>query len=154
ALRKVQVGRGASELGLGGGMALLGALLIRRRGRGTIRLGGGFLAALIAGSSGLFLLPYIVSSSHPVVAMLSSGFTEDVASVAGGWAYGNPLLWSALIPVGLTVLFYGNARLRPALAGFGFGIAGALLFAAVSNTIDVRYVPDFLDRFWLLGQAA
>ena len=52
------------------------------------------------------------------------------------------------------MLFYGDARLRPALAGFGFGIAGVLLFAAVSNTVDVRYVPDFLDRFWLLGQAA
>ena len=152
ALRKVQVGRGAGELGLGGGMALLGALLIRRRGRGTIRLGGGFLAALVAGSSGLFALPYLVSSAHPAIAILSSGFTADVAS-AVGW-YGNPLLWSALIPVALTVLFYGNARLRPALAGFGFGIAGTLLFAAVSNTVDVRYVPDFLDRFWLLGQAA
>ncbi len=152
ALRKIQVGRGAGELGLGGGMALLGALLIRRRGRATIRLGGGFVAALIAGSSGLFLLPYLVSSAHPAVALLSSGFTADVAS-AVGW-YGNPLIWSALIPVALTVLFYGNARLRPVLAGFGFGIAGALLFAAVSNTVDVRYVPDFLDRFWLLGQAA
>jgi serine protease len=154
ALRKVQVGRGAGELGLGGGIALLGALLIRRRGRGTIRLGGGFLAALIAGSSGLFLLPYLVSSAHPAVALLASGFTEDVASAAGAWAFGNPLLWSALIPVGLTVLFYGKPRLRPALAGFGFGIAGVLLFAAVSNTVDVRYVPDFLDRFWLLAQAA
>jgi len=154
ALRKVQVGRGAGELGLGGGIALLGALMVRRRGRGTIRLGGGFLAALIAGSSGLFLLPYIVSSAHPAVALLASGFTADVANAAGPWAYGNPLLWSALIPVGLTVLFYGRTRLRPVLAGFGFGIAGVLLFAAVSNTIDVRYVPDFLDRFWLLGQAA
>jgi len=154
ALRKIQVGRGAGELGLGGGMALLGALLIRRRGRGTIRLGGGFLAALIAGSSGLFALPYLVSSAHPAVALLSSGFTADVASAAGPWAYGNPLLWSALIPVVLTVLLYGQSRLRPALAGFGFGIAGVLLFAAVSNTVDVRYVPDFLDRFWLLGQAA
>ena len=65
ALRKIQVGRGAGELGLGGGMALLGALLIRRRGRGTIRLGGGFLAALIAGSSGLFLLPYLVLVGAP-----------------------------------------------------------------------------------------
>src|SRR6185295_1691959 len=39
ALKKAELGRGAGELGLGGGMALLGALLIRRRGRTTIRLG-------------------------------------------------------------------------------------------------------------------
>ena len=49
---------------------------------------------------------------------------------------------------------YGVRRLRPALAGFGFGIAGALLFAAVSGTVDVRYVPDFLDRAWLGAHAA
>jgi len=58
------------------------------------------------------------------------------------------------VPLLLTALLYGARRTRPALAGFGFGVAGVLLFAAVSNTIDVRYVPDFLDRFWLLGQAA
>jgi serine protease len=153
ALRKVQVGRGAGELGLGGGLALLGALLIRRRGRSTIGLGLGFAAALVAGSSGLFLLPFAISSVHPVVAALSSGFTLDVAHLLGPGAYGNPLLWSAIAPMLLTVLLYGVPRLRPALAGFGFGIAGALLFAAVTSTVDVRYVPDFLDRFWLAAQA-
>jgi serine protease len=153
ALRKVQVGRGAGEFGLGGGMALLGALLIRRRGRSLIRLGGGFLAALIAGSSGLFLLPFVSSSVHPLVSWLSSGFTLDVANALGPAALGNPLLWSAILPMTLTVVFYGVPRLRPALAGFGFGIAGVLLFAAVTNTVDVRYVPDFLDRFWLAAHA-
>ena len=153
ALRKVQVGRGAGELGLGGGLALLGALLIRRRGRSTIGLGLGFAAALVAGSSGLFLLPFAISSVHPVVAALSSGFTLDVANLLGPAAFGNPLLWSAIAPLLLTVLLYGVPRLRPMLAGFGFGIAGALLFAAITSTVDVRYVPDFLDRFWLAAQA-
>jgi serine protease len=155
ALKKAEVGQGAGELGLGGGMALLGALLIRRRGRAVIRLGGGFAAALIAGSSGLFLLPYLFSASaHPLVGVLSSGFTSDVSSALGASAYGNPLLWSAIIPMALTVLLYGFPRLRPALAGFGFGIAGALLFAAVAGTVDVHFVPDFLDRFWLAAHAA
>jgi serine protease len=154
ALRKVQLGRGAGELGLGGGMALLGVLLLRRRGRSAIGLGLGFVTTLIAGSSGLFVLPLITSSIHPLVAALSSGFTMDVASALGPAALGNPLLWSAALPMVLTVLFYGMPRMRPALAGFGFGIAGTLLFAAVSNTIDVRYVPDFLDRFWLAAHAA
>jgi serine protease len=154
ALRKVQVGRGAGELGLGGGLALLGALLIRRRGRSTIGLGLGFASALVAGSSGLFLLPYLISSVHPAVSALSSGFTLDVAQLLGPAAYGNPLLWSALAPILMTVLLYGVPRLRPVLAGFGFGIAGALLFAAVTSTVDVRYVPDFLDRCWLAANAA
>ena len=45
-------------------------------------------------------------------------------------------------------------RFRPALAGFGFGVAGTLLFAAVSGTIGVRYLPDLLDPLWLIANAA
>ena len=85
-------------------------------------------------------------------------YANVVATIAlfvalGASAYGNPLLWSAVVPMALIVLLYGFPRLRPALAGFGFGIAGALLFAAVAGTVDVRFVPDFLDRFWLAAQA-
>ena len=54
----------------------------------------------------------------------------------------------------LTLLLYGVRKLRPALAGFGFGVAGALLFAAIAHTVDLRFVPDSLERFWLFGQAA
>jgi serine protease len=153
ALRKIRVGRGAGELGISGGLALLGICLIRRRGRAVERLGLGFVAALITGASGLFALPFFMSSTHPIVAAVSSGFTLGVANAIGPAAHGNPLLWSAIAPLVLTVLFYGVRRLRPTLAGFGFGIAGALLFAAVAGTIDVRFVPDFLDRFWLAAHA-
>ena len=52
------------------------------------------------------------------------------------------------------MLLYGVQRLRPALAGFGFGVAGALLFAAVTGTVDVRFIPDALDRIWLGANAA
>ena len=45
-------------------------------------------------------------------------------------------------------------RLRPLLAGFGFGVAGALLFAAVTGTVDIRFVPNALDPIWLAGHAA
>jgi serine protease len=153
ALRKVLAGRGAGELGLGCSLAMLGICLVRRRGRGVDRLGLGFVAALIGGSSGLFLLPFFTSSANPVVGALSSGFTLDLANAIGPAAHGNPLLWSAMAPLILTVLLYGVRGLRPTLAGFGFGIAGVLLFAAVTGTVDVRYVPDFLDRFWLLAHA-
>jgi len=39
------------------------------------------------------------------------------------------------------------------LAGFGFGIAGALLFAAISDSFDVRLIPNLLDRPWLAVNA-
>src|SRR6185369_17707231 len=88
------------------------------------------------------------------LAFVTSGVPTAVAGVLGAAAFGNPLLWSAALPLALTALLYGVRRLRPALAGFGFGIAGALLFTALAGTVDIRFVPDVLDRVWLVGQAA
>jgi serine protease len=155
ALKKARDGRGAGELGLAGAVSLLGLMLMRRRGFAVERLGAGFAAALIVGSSGLFFLPGLVpqswSHAHAVGAALSDGFTGTLAGVFGSG--GNPLVFSAVAPLALTVLLYGVRKLRPALAGFGFGVAGALLFAAVSGTVDVRYVPNFLDAIWLAAHA-
>jgi serine protease len=153
ALRKAKGGRGAGELGIASALALLGVSLLRRRGRGVERLGLGFAAALVLGSSGLFMLPFVVPGAHAAVTALSSGFTDGVAMALGPAAYGNPLLFSALAPLALTALLYGVRKARPALAGFGFGVAGVLLFAAVTGIVDVRFVPDFLDRFWLVANA-
>ena len=153
ALKKTRDGRGAGELGLAGAIALLGMTLMRRRGIAVERLGPGFAVALLAGSSGLFFLPGLLPQSwthlHAVGAALSGGFAETLTGALGS----NPLVYSAIAPLALTVLLYGVRRLRPALAGFGFGVAGALLFAAVSGTVDVRYMPGFLDPIWLAVHA-
>src|SRR5204863_8017204 len=105
------------------------------------------------GSSGLFFLPELLPQSwthaHAVGAALSDGFADTVAGAIGP----NPLVLSAFAPLALTVLLYGVRKLRPALAGFGFGVAGALLFAAVSGTVDVRWVPNLLDPIWLAANA-
>ena len=159
ALKKAHDGRGAGEFGLAGAVALLGIVLVRRRGMAIERLGPGFLAALVAGSSGLFFLPALMPSSWPhlqaVGTALSVGYTDVLGGVLGPHTgAGSPLVWSAVAPLALTVLLYGVRRLRPALAGFGFGVAGALLFAAVSGTVDVRYVPNFLDAIWLAAHGA
>ena len=149
ALKKAREGRGAGELGLAVAASLFGVAFMRRRRIGVESLGPGFVAALVAGSSGLFFLPRLLGTSSigSWAGMFSHGATDAFAA----WAPGNPLMWSAAIPVALTALLYGARRLRPALAGLGFGFAGALLFAAVTNTVDVRFVPDVLDRFWLFG---
>ena len=153
ALKKALDGRGAGELGLAAAMSLLGIALIRRRGVAVEKLGVGFAAALIAGSSGLFFLPGLLPQSwthaHAVGAALSGGFADTLSGALGP----NPIVLSALAPLALTVLLYGVRKLRPALAGFGFGVAGALLFAAVSGTVDVRYMPNVLDPIWLVIQA-
>ncbi|HVZ74496.1 MAG TPA: hypothetical protein VHJ20_19075, partial [Polyangia bacterium] len=132
--------------------ALLGVARLRRRGgAGVEPLGLGFVLALVAGSSGLFVLPFVVPGVHAAVTAASSGFAQTMSDALG--VPGNPLVWSAIAPLGLIVLLYGVARLRPALAGFAYGVAGTLLFAAIAGTVDVSFVPDVLDRAWLATHA-
>src|SRR4029079_6502033 len=126
ALKKSKDGKGAGEFGLAAAMSLLGIALMRRRGIAVEKLGLGFAAALFAGSSGLFFLPELLPQSwthaHAVGAALSDGFGETLARAIGP----NPLVLSAIAPLALTILLYGLRKLRPALAGFSFGVAGAL----------------------------
>ena len=140
---------------MAGAMALLGIVLMRRRGAALEKLGPGFAAALLAGSSGLFFLPALMPNGwthgQAVASALSTGFADGVTGALGATFYGSPLLYSAVVPLGLTVLLYGVRKLRPALAGFGFGVAGALLFAAVTHIVDVRFVPE-LPRPDLAGR--
>ncbi len=79
---------------------------------------------------------------------LSGGFTDLARGPISA-----TLVYSAIAPVGLIVLLYGVRRLRPVLAGFGFGVAGALLFAAVGHTVSLRFIPDALEPLWMAGQA-
>ena len=152
ALRKARDGRGAEELGLGAAAGLLGLLLMRRRGVAVSGLGFGALAAFVLGASGLDLtwaIPLSWSHAHAAAGVLSGGFTDLSRGPLSA-----TFVYSALAPVGLTLLFYGVRRLRPLLAGFGFGVAGALLFAAVAHTVDLRFIPDAIEPLWLVGQAA
>ena len=122
-------------------------MLTRRRGIAVGKLGFGALAAFVVGASGLDLtwaIPLSWSHAHAVAGVLSGGFTDLV-----GGPLSATLVYSAAVPVLLTLLLYGVRRLRPALAGFGFGVAGALLFAAIAHTVDLRFVPDALEPYWL-----
>jgi serine protease len=132
ALEKARLGRDASSLGLGGALALMALGGLRRRRRLASGVGLGFGLALAVGSIGVL---------------------EGFGAWAGPAAFDNPVLLSAALPVVAIGLLYGVARLRPTLAGLGFGVAGALLFGALSYTADVRFVPDFLDRIWLFTNA-
>ncbi|HEY4188275.1 MAG TPA: S8 family peptidase [Polyangia bacterium] len=153
ALKKIRTGRGVGELGLGAAFALAGLSLLSRRGRGAGKLGMAFVPALILGSSGLFVLPYLFHDTSGTIDLLSSGVLDGVDAVLRPGLRGTPLVWSVLLPLGLTALLYGVPRLRGALAGLGFGIAGALLFAAVAGSFDVRAIPNLLDRPWLAANA-
>lgn len=153
ALKKIRGGRSAGELGLGAAFALAGLSVLSRRGRGAGKLGLGFVPALILGSSGLFVLPFLIGDTSGTANLLSSGALDGLDALMRPGLRGTPLVWSALLPLGLTAVLYGVPRLRGPLAGFGFGVAGALLFAALAGTFDVRGIPDLLDRPWLAANA-
>jgi len=151
ALRKARSSRGAGSLGLGAGLGLLGLFGMRRREKlGGVRTWT-FAGALVLGASGLFFLPGMPAwlAESPI----GAGALGSVAFLLGPAGQGNPLLWSALLPIGTVALFYGVRSLRSALAGLAFGVAGGLLFAACAYTADIRFVPDFLDRAWLATNA-
>ncbi|HEY6475887.1 MAG TPA: S8 family peptidase, partial [Polyangia bacterium] len=125
ALRKARGGRNGEELGLGLAAGLLGLALVRRRGIAVGKLGLGALAAFVVGGSGLDLtwaIPASWTHAQATAGVLSTGFTDLASGPLSA-----TLIYSAAVPVLLTLLLYGVRRLRPALAGFGFGVAGALL---------------------------
>jgi len=152
ALRRIQGRRGVGELGLGVTLALLGVSFLSRRGRRVDVPSLGFVAALVVGSSGLFVLPWLGVDAG-TWNVLGSGVLDGADALLRPAFRGSPLVWSALLPVGLTLLLYGRRSWRGALSGFGFGVAGVLLFAAVASMFDIRVIPDFLDRTWLVANA-
>jgi serine protease len=149
ALTRTKAVTGTGGLGLGAALAFLGVAGLRRRGR----LGAGFVAALVMGASGLYLLPLFVSVPH-ALSFLTVSAPEMLPAATGGFAQGSPLLWAALLPLGAIALLHGVTRLQGALAGLAFGIAGALAVAALTGAMNVTFMPDLLDRTWLIVNSA
>ncbi len=141
ALTRARTGKGAGSLGLAALAALLGVSGRRRRPPGGR---AGFVGALVLGACGLFFLPWLTGALPDA---LGVGFADAAAAALG--SPGNPVIWSVALPLLLTAFLYGIRGARGGLAGFAFGMAGALAFAAVAYTTNVTYVPDALDRPWL-----
>ena len=147
ALAKARLGKGAGGLSLGGALALVGLAGLRRR-RQLGRLGWGLPAGIVAGASGLFFLPFLFDLPS-ALSFLSVGLTETVPATFGGFGASSPLLLSAALPLAAIAVLAGVPRLRGALGGLAFGVAGALAFLALSALVGVSFVPDVLDRAWL-----
>ena len=133
--RKIQAARskgGGGALALGFGVLLAGAVAASVRKKG-VAIGWTYLAGVVVGSSGLFFLPHIAPelSSLPVLYTLTHGMPSWDLSVLGPTGHGNPLFFSALIPLGLLAVGYGMKRWRAPLAGLAVGIAAHLAIFAV-----------------------
>jgi serine protease len=163
---KIRYGAGGMDVGAAtkkatrdhavGGLAIggvLGAMALRRRRRkdgmfSEARLSVGFIAALLAGASGLFFLRGL-----PGVALLASPVGEWPGVIFGANANGFPLVLSFLLAAAPLALFLGVKRARLPIAGFAFGVAGFLLVRGGLGSVDVAFVPGHgvLDAAWMIG---
>jgi serine protease len=153
ALDKSTTSWGAYKLGLGGLLGLLLMLRLRSRGLLALKLGAGALGGLVLGSSGLFVLSTLGLTGGMPSALsdvLTNGAPAWDMALLGAGGHGNPLFYSALLPLGLTALLYGT-RLRGLVFGFAVGVAAHLLFAIPFDTHDVTWIPNVmaLDQLWL-----
>ncbi|HEY0705832.1 MAG TPA: S8 family peptidase [Polyangia bacterium] len=155
ALKRSKVVHGAGGVGLAGALAFLGLAGLRRRGR-MASPGGGFVTALVVTAGGLFFLPLLLPGSLAAsvpVAVLGSALPGVVPAAFAGFGQGNPILWGALLPVAAVAVLSGVGRLRGTLAGAAFGVAGALAVTALTGATNVAWIPDLLDRPWLVVNA-
>jgi len=108
---------------------------------------------VVLGSSGLFGLPWLGLAHSGAPGLLMSGVLADADAAAPGVLQGNPLLWSALLPLVAIALFNGVRGARGILAGLAFGVGGALLFAAIGKPFSLAFIPSLLERPWLVANA-
>ena len=149
-----------ARAGAGGASLLLGLLIAgavassRRRGVGLgVSLGPSYLVGVALGASGLFFLPFIAPhfSSLPGIEMLTHGLPSWDMSAFGALSHGNPLFFSALIPVALLTIGFGVKSLRAPLAGVAIGVAAHLVYHAIVRVTDIHYIPGAAgpDGVWL-----
>jgi serine protease len=145
AVKKAHAKTGGWELGVAvAGMALV-LMRLRRAGKLSAGLGVGGFVTMVAASGGLFFLNLLgVPGAHFVANGLPA-----VDMVFGANAHGNPLFYSALIPVLATLILYSKKGLRGVLAGLSIGVGAHLLVHGLFRTIDIHWVPNMLDSAWL-----
>ena len=156
AVLKARAEGGGWQLAIGLLLAGAVAASARRKGLG-VKLGGGYLAGVVIGASGLFFLPYLAPalSSEPVIGALTRGMPSWDLSLLGPAGHGNALFFSALVPLGLLAIGYGVPKLRAPLAGLAIGVAAHLAFFAVVPMTTVQWMPSVfgLESIWLAVNA-
>ncbi|MBW2528656.1 MAG: S8 family serine peptidase [Deltaproteobacteria bacterium] len=132
----VQAAAAAERVTLWQGLSRLGALLVlsllafgwaRRRG-GSIRpTHAGFWVAALATSAGIaFFAPWLISRHHVAVDLLSRPLADwDLLLSASLHSY-LPFA-NVIVPIALTVIFYGMKGSRPWLAGVSVGTGAYLI---------------------------
>jgi len=140
---------GAGRLALAGLVSLLALAALARRGRWV--QAQAMWPGVVLGSSGAFFLPLLLPQDVAFSPFLTTGIPAWDIPLLGAAAHANPLFYSCLIPMVLSMLVIERPFLRALVAGLAAGFAGHLLFEALVGSALVQYVPAFLSRLWLLG---
>lgn len=162
ALGRAKDTRGGGALAFAGTLAFAVTSTLRKRRRLEAGSRGRFVAGVLLGSSGLFVVPLVLAwfgltapeALAPLLEGIPSGLALWLAHVWDASAHGTPLFISAALPalgvaVGLSV-----RSLRPVLGGFAFGVAGLLMFLVCSGSVDITWVPTRFEHVFLLINAA
>jgi serine protease len=156
ALQKTGQEWGLTQTGLSFFLATMLLFRLRQRKILGLRPGATSLLGLFLGAGGFSFLGYISDVlQSPLPGFLQTGFPSWDLSILGAAGHGNPIFFSAAIPLLLTVLAYSMPRLRGLLFGFTVGVAGHLLFFACFDAVDIRWIPNVfaLDGIWLSANA-
>lgn len=157
ALKKTGQEWGLTQTGLS---LFLGTMLLfqlRQKRRLGLRAGPSMLLGLLVGSGGFSFLSYFGDFFQgPLPRFLQTGIPSWDLSILGAAGHGNPIFFSAAIPLLLTVLAYNVTRLRGLLFGVAVGVASHLLFFSCFDAVDILWIPNSfaLDGIWLSANAA
>lgn len=151
AVWKAGIEFGTWRLGLGLLFLVLPALAMLRRGY-LLGLMVAVPGAVFA-ASGLFFLPLLQSGPTAPCWMLTTALPSWGLHLLGAQHHGNPLFFSCIVPVILSLLAVDIRPLRSLVAGLSAGWAAHLMFAAVTGTVSVMFAPGLLSPLWLVGNA-
>jgi len=114
----------------------------------------GFLVPLLLSTVGVFFVQYLASPSD---------FTTSVTLPLPDWlnkiifgrgALANPLIYSAAIPVAVSLFAIKLKGIRHAVGGLAIGFAAILAYSAWAHAPALAWLPfTFLAIPWLLGNA-
>ncbi len=148
AWRELVVGRASWLMGF----VVLLALVFRRR-LPPLRLTPAFFGLALLTGVGLFFLPWLLPRFEGRE-LLTLPWMEWGLLVFGPGRHANPLTWSAIIPLALSVPLFMWRRARSALAGISIGAASFLFHASFSDHASLLWLPGPLGTAWLVGNGA
>jgi serine protease len=108
-----------------------------------------FFIGNIIGSSGLFFLPFFgITVLYSQI--ICAGFPQWEIAFFGAGYHMTPLFYSALFPLILSLLLGRIPLINKLIIGFNIGVAGHLLYGALSNDATMIWIPPVVDKIWLL----